>query len=150
MRRECPGPLFSGWDSSPPAFAAWPVSISVAAFGCIRLVGCYTRGLKKAVSTCRSGRRRDFLTPRLLIPRRYNMRTNSTAKVAGLSTLAALIGFAGAAPAQNPGDIQITPFVAHAWCCERHPGQGNPPNLAIDGDITTFTWSTLSFTTNAE
>jgi hypothetical protein len=66
--------------------------------------------------------------------------------VTSLTILTTVIASAGRALA----DQQITPLVAHAWCCERHPSQGNPPNFAIDGDITTFTWSTLSFTTNNE
>jgi hypothetical protein len=80
------------------------------------------------------------------------MRAVSTTAVVlvGLSVGMAGPGFANRAAAQNTGDVQITPFVAHAWCCERHPAQGNTPDLAIDGDITTFTWSTLSFTTNGE
>jgi hypothetical protein len=66
--------------------------------------------------------------------------------LAGLVSFATLVGLA----ANGFADQQITPMVAHAWCCERHPSQGNTPDLAIVGDITTFTWSTLSYTTNAE
>jgi len=72
--------------------------------------------------------------------------STSSVAVASLTLLTMGTGFAGRASA----DQQITPLVAHAWCCERHPAQGNTPNFVIDGDIATFTWSTLSYTTNAE
>lgn len=66
--------------------------------------------------------------------------------VAPLSAIMMAMGFAGNVAA----DQAITALACHAWCCERHPGQGNAPDQAIDGDLTTFTWSTLSFTTSGE
>jgi hypothetical protein len=54
-----------------------------------------------------------------------------------------------AAPTSNQFGVisQITSVAAHAWPNERPAEQGNPPPLAVDGDISTFTWSTAAFNT---
>jgi hypothetical protein len=44
------------------------------------------------------------------------------------------------------GDL-ITGTIAHGWPNERT--SSNPPSLAADGDLATFTWTTESFTTQA-